>query len=143
MDAKTKLKSRLPSRHVTEGPERATAVTDGIAMEYEGRKSFARVDMAEVFKRTPNVADLKPGGRDVAKEMFEAGAVPLLLKTLPDHALLHDCMIMTGLTVAQNLKSVNFNSCYLWKYTQQVGPALNGAVTHPGGAAETSCYADI
>jgi dihydroxy-acid dehydratase len=37
----------------------------------------------------------------------------------------------------------DFGSGYLWKYTQQVGPALNGAVTHPGGAAETSCYADI
>ena len=35
-----------------------------------------------------------------------------------------------------------FTSGYLWKYAQQVGPALNGAVTHPGGAAETACYAD-
>jgi dihydroxy-acid dehydratase len=34
-------------------------------------------------------------------------------------------------------------SGYLWKYAQQVGPALNGAVTHPGGAAEKTCYADI
>jgi dihydroxy-acid dehydratase len=34
-------------------------------------------------------------------------------------------------------------SGYIWKYAQQVGPAVNGAVTHPGGAAETSCYADI
>jgi dihydroxy-acid dehydratase len=30
----------------------------------------------------------------------------------------------------------------LWKYTQQVGPAVNGAVTHPGGAGEKACYAD-
>jgi len=37
----------------------------------------------------------------------------------------------------------NFASGYLWKYTQQVGNALHGAVTHPGGAAEISCYADI
>ena len=36
-----------------------------------------------------------------------------------------------------------FTSGYLWKYAQQVGPALHGAVTHPGGGAETSCYADI
>ena len=36
-----------------------------------------------------------------------------------------------------------FASGYLWKYAQQVGPALNGAVTHPGGAAEKACYADI
>jgi dihydroxy-acid dehydratase len=34
-------------------------------------------------------------------------------------------------------------SGYLWKYAQQVGPAVKGAVTHPGGAAETECYADI
>jgi dihydroxy-acid dehydratase len=33
-------------------------------------------------------------------------------------------------------------SGYLWKYAQQVGPAVNGAVTHPGGAAEKECYAD-
>jgi dihydroxy-acid dehydratase len=35
-----------------------------------------------------------------------------------------------------------YGSGYLWKYTQQVGPAVNGAVTHPGGAAEKACYAD-
>jgi dihydroxy-acid dehydratase len=38
---------------------------------------------------------------------------------------------------------VNVESGYIWKYAQQVGDALHGAVTHPGGAAETSCYADI
>jgi dihydroxy-acid dehydratase len=37
----------------------------------------------------------------------------------------------------------DMSSGYLWKYAQQVGPALNGAVTHPGGAAEKNCYADI
>jgi len=36
-----------------------------------------------------------------------------------------------------------FTSGYLWKYAQQVGPAREGAVTHPGGAAEKACYADI
>jgi dihydroxy-acid dehydratase len=36
-----------------------------------------------------------------------------------------------------------FASGYLWKYAQQVGPARTGAVTHPGGAAETTCYADV
>ena len=36
-----------------------------------------------------------------------------------------------------------FGSGYLWKYAQQVGPAIDGAVTHPGGAHETKCYADI
>jgi dihydroxy-acid dehydratase len=36
-----------------------------------------------------------------------------------------------------------FTSGYLWKYAQQVGPARRGAVTHPGGAVEKECYADI
>ena len=36
-----------------------------------------------------------------------------------------------------------YGSGYLWKYAGQVGSALNGAVTHPGGAAEKACYADI
>jgi dihydroxy-acid dehydratase len=36
-----------------------------------------------------------------------------------------------------------FTSGYLWKYAEQVGPAREGAVTHPGGAVEKSCYADI
>jgi len=36
-----------------------------------------------------------------------------------------------------------FTSGYLWKYAQQVGSAVNGAVTHPGGAAEKACYADV
>ena len=36
-----------------------------------------------------------------------------------------------------------FGSGYLWKYAQQVGSARHGAVTHPGGAAEKTCYADI
>ena len=35
-----------------------------------------------------------------------------------------------------------FGSGYLWKYAQQVGPAVNGAVTHPGAKAEKVCYAD-
>jgi dihydroxy-acid dehydratase len=40
-------------------------------------------------------------------------------------------------------RSPQFGSGYLWKYAQQVGPARAGAVTHPGGAAERACYADI
>jgi hypothetical protein len=37
----------------------------------------------------------------------------------------------------------DYRSGALWKYAQQVGPAIGGAVTHPGGAQEKQCYADI
>jgi dihydroxy-acid dehydratase len=71
---------------------------------------FDLFDVAEVFKRTPYVADLKPGGRYVAKDLFEAGGVPLLMKTLLDHGYLHgDCITVTGRTMAENLKSVKWN----------------------------------
>ena len=72
---------------------------------------FDLFDVAEVFKRTPYIADLKPSGRYVAKDMFEAGGVPLLLKTLLDHGFLHgDCLTVTGRTLAENLKSVKWNA---------------------------------
>jgi len=296
MDAKTKIKKGLPSRHVTEGPERAPhrsyryamglttqqihqplvgvascwneaapcnislmrqaravkkgvasaggtprefctiTVTDGIAMghaalhlaaiAHECGIKFDLFDVAEIFKKTPYVADLKPGGRYVAKDMFEVGSIPLLMKTLLDHGYLHgDCLTVTGRTIADNLKNVKWNphqdvvrsadkpitvtggvvglkgnlvpegaivkvagmsnlkftdgdiieidadvgilnvklsdaeleerktkwmpretnhtSGALWKYARQVGPAVDGAVTHPGGAHEKQCYADI
>jgi dihydroxyacid dehydratase/phosphogluconate dehydratase len=306
MEAKTNLKSRLPSRHVTEGPARAphrsyyyvmglteeqihqpfvgvaswwnegapcnialmrqaqavkkgvaaaggtprefctVTVTDGIAIGHDGVRSsltsreviadsverealenaaavvaasggstnaalhlrtiahecgiaFDLFDVAEVFKRTPYIADLKPAGRFVAKDLFEAGGVPLLMKTLLDNGFMHGgCITVTGYGMAENLKRVAWNSDqevvrpadrpltatggvvgaalrprgrssggrngqfaiekrraawqprgsafesgYLWKYAQQVGSARHGAVTHPGGAAEKACYADI
>ena len=49
---------------------------------------FDLFDVAEILKKTPYIADLKPSGRYVAKDMFEAGGVPLLLKTLLDHGYL-------------------------------------------------------
>ena len=71
---------------------------------------FTLFDVAEVSKKTPYVADLKPGGRYVAKDMFEAGGVPLLMKTLLDHGYLHgDCLTVTGRTIAENLKNVKWN----------------------------------
>jgi dihydroxy-acid dehydratase len=81
------------------------------ALAHECGIQFNLFDVAEVMKRTPYIADLKPGGRYVAKDMFEAGGVPLLMKTLLDHGFLHgDCMTVTGRTIAENLKSVQWNS---------------------------------
>ncbi len=81
------------------------------AIAHECGIAFTLFDVAEVFKRTPYVADLKPGGRYVAKDLFEAGGIPLLMKTLLDHGYLHgECMTVTGRTMAENLLSVKWNS---------------------------------
>ena len=71
---------------------------------------FDIMDVAEIFKKTPYLADLKPGGKYVAKDLFEAGGVPLLLKTLLDGGYLNgDCLTVTGKTMKENLKDVKFN----------------------------------
>jgi dihydroxy-acid dehydratase len=71
---------------------------------------FDIFDVAEIMKKTPYIADLKPSGRYVAKDMFEAGGVPLLMKTLLDHGYLHgDCVTVTGRTIAENMKTVKWN----------------------------------
>jgi dihydroxy-acid dehydratase len=80
------------------------------AIAHECGVSFDLFDVAKIFKKTPYIADLKPGGRYVAKDMFEAGGVPLLMKTLLDHGYLHgECITVTGRSIADNLKRVKWN----------------------------------
>jgi len=72
--------------------------------------SFDLHDVAEIFKRTPYIADLKPGGRYVAKDMYEIGGVPILLKVLLDGGYIHgDCLTVTGKTMAENLADIRFS----------------------------------
>jgi dihydroxy-acid dehydratase len=79
------------------------------AIAHEAGIDFDLHQMAEVFKRTPYIADLKPGGKYVAKDMFEVGGVPVLMKALLDGGFLHgDCITVTGKTIAENLKDVKF-----------------------------------
>ena len=80
------------------------------AIAHECGIEFDLFDVAEIFKKTPYIADLKPSGRYVAKDLFEAGGIPLVMKTLLDHGYLHgDCMTVTGRTIADNLKNVKWN----------------------------------
>ena len=80
------------------------------ALANEAGIKFDLMDVARIFKKTPYLADLKPGGKYVAKDMWKAGGVPMLLKTLLDGGYIHgDCMTVTGKTMRQNLKNVKFN----------------------------------
>ncbi len=98
------------------------------AIAHECGIKFDLFDVAEIFKRTPYIADLKPGGRYVAKDMFEAGGIPLLMKTLLDHGFLHgDCMTVTGRTMAENMEKV------AWNPHQDVVRPANNPITKTGG----------
>jgi dihydroxy-acid dehydratase len=98
------------------------------AMAHEVGIKFDLFDVAEIFRRTPYIADLKPGGRYVAKDMFEAGGIPLLMKTLLEHGFLHgDCLTVTGRTIAENMASVK------WNPHQDVVRPANDPITPTGG----------
>ncbi|MCH8112574.1 MAG: dihydroxy-acid dehydratase [Proteobacteria bacterium] len=79
------------------------------AMAHECGIEFDLNDVTEIFKRTPYIADLKPGGRYLPKDMFEIGGMPVLMKVLHEGGFLHgDCLTVTGKTIADNLRDVTF-----------------------------------
>jgi len=89
---------------------------------------FDLMDVAKIFKKTPYLADLKPGGKYVAKDMWLAGGVPMLLKTLYDGGFIHgDCMTVTGKTMRENLKNIKF------KPNQKVMRSYKNPITKTGG----------
>ena len=102
---------------------------------------FDLMDVAKIFKKTPYLADLKPGGKYVAKDMWKAGGVPMLLKTLYDGDYIHgDCMTVTGKTMKENLKKVKFNlkQKVMRKYNNPLSPdggvvGLKGNLAPEGG----------
>lgn len=80
------------------------------AMAHEAGIAFDLFDVAEVFKTTPYIADLKPGGKYVAKDMYDAGGIYMLMKTLMAEGLLYgDCLTVTGRTLAENIERVTWN----------------------------------
>ncbi|KZE18659.1 MULTISPECIES: dihydroxy-acid dehydratase [Sphingomonas] len=80
------------------------------AMASEAGIDFDLFDVAEAFKSTPYVADLKPGGKYVAKDMYEAGGVYMLMKTMLANDLLDgSCMTVTGKTLGENIDEVTWN----------------------------------
>ncbi len=77
------------------------------AIAHEAGIKFNLFDVAEIFKKTPYIANLRPGGKYVAKDLFDIGGVGVVIKELLDHGYIHgDCITVTGKTIAQNYDGV-------------------------------------
>ena len=81
------------------------------AMASEAGIDFDLFTVAEIFRRTPYLASLKPGGEFACRQGYgKQAACRCWMRALLDGGLLHgDCMTVTGKTVAENLKDVKFN----------------------------------
>ena len=98
------------------------------AMANECGIRFTLHDVCEIMRRTPYLADLKPGGRFLAKHMGEAGGAPMLLKTLLEAGLVHgDVMTVTGKTLRENLEGV------VWRDDQEVIRPASRPLSPTGG----------
>jgi dihydroxy-acid dehydratase len=98
------------------------------AMAHEAGISFTMDDVVEIMRRTPYIADLKPGGKYVAFDVHRIGGIPVILKALLDGGLLHgDCLTVTGRTMAENLKDVAFPA------DQDVVYPVSQAISQTGG----------
>ena len=124
------------TREAFENAARVVAATGGStngalhlpAMAHEAGIEFDLFDVAEIFKTTPYIADLKPGGKYVAKDMHEAGGIYMLMKTLMDGGFLHgDCLTVTGKTLAENIDEIS------WNPDQKVIYDVKSPITSTGG----------
>lgn len=98
------------------------------AIAHEAGIDFDLHAVAEIFRSTPYIGDLKPGGRYVMADLAQAGGVPLLMKALLDGGYLHgDCLTVTGKTVAENLAEVR------WNPDQDVVRPITDPITPYGG----------
>src|SRR6478736_77420 len=98
------------------------------AIAHEAGIEFDLHAFGEICKRTPYIADLKPGGRYVMKDLHDIGGVPVLMKALLDGGYLHgDCITVTGKTIAENLADVKFPT------SQDVVRPVSNAMSPTGG----------
>ena len=98
------------------------------AMAHEAGIEFTMDDVVKIFRRTPYIADLKPGGKYVALDVHNIGGIPVIIKALLDGGLLNgDCMTVTGKTLAENHRDVVFPT------DQDVVYPVSRAITPTGG----------
>ena len=77
------------------------------AIAHEAGIDFDLHAVAKIFRKTPYIADLKPAGKYIAKDLYEIGGVPVVMRALLDGGYLHgECITVTGKTIAENLSEV-------------------------------------
>ncbi|PIE10802.1 MAG: dihydroxy-acid dehydratase [Rhodobacterales bacterium] len=105
----------IVTRKSLENAARVVACTGGStnaglhlpAIAHEAGIDFDLFDVCDIFRDTPYFVNLRPGGEYVAKDLYEAGGVPVVMKELRKAGLLHeDCMTASGETLGEALDKI-------------------------------------
>jgi dihydroxy-acid dehydratase len=108
---------KIVTRKALENAARVVACTGGStnaalhlpAIAHECGIDFDLHEVARIFRETPYIADLKPGGKYVAKDLFEVGGVQVVMKALLEDGFLDgDCLSVTGNSIGDELEEVKF-----------------------------------
>jgi dihydroxy-acid dehydratase len=115
------------------------------AIAHEAGIKFSLEDVGRIFHKTPYIADLKPGGKYVAKDLYEVGGVQVIMKALLDGGFLHgDAITVNGKTIAENLKGVKFpKNQDVVRLTSDPITATGGVVTLKGNLAPEGCIVKV
>jgi dihydroxy-acid dehydratase len=105
----------IVTRKSLENAARVVACTGGStnaalhlpAIAHEAGIDFDLFDVTDIMRDTPYFCDLRPGGRYVAKDLYEVGGVPVVLKELRKLGLLHeDCITASTKTLGEELDDI-------------------------------------
>lgn len=103
------------TRESLENAARVVACTGGStnaglhlpAIAHEAGIEFYLEDVCDIFRDTPYFVDLKPGGMHVAKDLYDAGGIPVVMKELRKAGLIHgDCITATGRSIGEELDRI-------------------------------------
>ena len=143
----------IVTRKSLENAARVVAATGGStnaglhlpAIAHEAGIDFDLHEVGLIFRDTPYIADLKPGGKYVAKDLYEVGGIQIVMKELLDNGYLHgDCLTVTGKTLAENLEPVTFPKKQGVVYpVKQPISETGGVVTLTGNLAPEGCIVKI
>lgn len=104
------------------------------AIAHEAGIDFDLNDVCEIFRDTPYFVDLKPGGQYVAKDMYEAGGVPVVMNELRRAGLIHeDCMTVTGRSIGEELDMVTLKADGRVVYPVETPISVTGGVVGLNG----------
>ncbi len=151
---KKKIRPRdIVTRKALENAAAVVAATGGStngalhlpAIAHEAGITFNLEDVGKIFHKTPYIASLKPGGKYVAKDLYEVGGVQIVMKALLDGGFLHgDAITVTGKTIAENLKGVKFpKNQDVVRPTSDPITATGGVVTLKGNLAPEGCIVKV